>query len=103
MTGNEQSSEGDGSREASYAPEVEAFARALSRDDRTFLVLRDELYAGRWEDVEADLRARLDGKPFIFQLATRIEEDLERIERLRRFESEHGVDLRAVIRALGLE
>ncbi len=102
---SERSSGGSESPEpsAAYAPEVIAFADALSRDDHTFIVLRDELYGGSWEEVEADLRARLGGKPFIFKLASRIEEDLERIERLRRFEQEHGIDLRAVLRALGRE
>jgi hypothetical protein len=41
----------------------------------------------------ADLRARLEGRPFIFKLATRISEDLERIERLRAFEDQQRVDL----------
>ncbi|GIW72480.1 MAG: hypothetical protein KatS3mg102_2022 [Planctomycetota bacterium] len=88
---------------AQYPPEVIAFAGALSREDRTFLLVRDELYGGSWEEVEHDLRARLAGRPYIFKLATRIEEDLERIERLRRYEREHGVDLRQVLAALGLE
>jgi hypothetical protein len=82
--------------------EIAAFARGLLPADRTFLAVRDELYGGSWDDVERDLRARLAGKPYIFKLATKIEEDLERIARLRRFEAEHGVDLRRVLADLGL-
>jgi hypothetical protein len=40
-----------------------------------------------------DLQARLEGGPYIFKLASRIEDDLERIEQLRAFEQAHGVDL----------
>ena len=83
--------------------EVETFARALALADRTFLAVRDELYGGSWDEVERDLRARLAGKPYIFKLATKIEEDLERIARMRRYEGEHGVDLRKVLKELGLE
>ena len=57
------------------------------------VVLKRELYEGSWDDMEADLRARLEGRPYIFKLASRITEDLERIARLRAFEAEHGVDL----------
>jgi hypothetical protein len=83
--------------------DAESFARSLTAADRTFLAVRDELYGGSWEEVERDLRARLAGRPYIFKLATTIEEDLERIARLRRFEEEAGVDLREVVRRLGLD
>jgi hypothetical protein len=85
------------------AEDAETFARALSPADRTFLAVRDELYGGSWEEIEQDLRARLAGKPYIFKLATTIEEDLARIARLRQFEVDHGVDLRRVLRGLGIE
>jgi hypothetical protein len=57
------------------------------------VVLKRELYEGSWDEMEADLRARLAGGPYIFKLVHRIEEDLNRIERLRRFEQGNGVDL----------
>ena len=41
----------------------------------------------------ADLNARLEGRPYIFKLAHRITDDLERIRRLREFEQHHGVKL----------
>jgi hypothetical protein len=40
-----------------------------------------------------DLQNRLEGKPYIFKLVNRIQDDIERIKQLRRFEQEHGVDL----------
>lgn len=47
--------------------------------------------------MKADLTGRRDGKPFIFQLASRIDEDLERIARLARYEEEHNLDLGAYL------
>ena len=57
------------------------------------VVLRHELYDGSWDEMEKDLRARLDGRPYIFKLAHRIADDLERIERLREYERSVGVNL----------
>ncbi len=57
------------------------------------VVLKRELYEGSWDDMTADLKARLEGRPYIFKLVNRIGEDLERIARLRAFEEEHSVDL----------
>ncbi len=57
------------------------------------VVLKRELYEGSWDEMEADLKARLEGRPYIFRLAHRIAEDLERIARLRAFEKKAGVDL----------
>ena len=100
-SGPEDASRG-GALDRGAVTSIEGFARALSSVDVTFLAIRDELYGGSWNEVEADLRARLGGKPTIFELSTKIEEDLERIERLRGFESTHGVDLRQVADAVGL-
>jgi hypothetical protein len=33
------------------------------------------------------------GKPYIFKLVNRIQEDIERIEEMKRFEAEYGIDL----------
>jgi hypothetical protein len=33
------------------------------------------------------------GKPYIFKLANRIKDDVERIEQMREFEQEHNIDL----------
>lgn len=72
------------------------FYESLSPEEKILITLRDELYSGSWEGVVADLKARLEGKPYIFQLATRIEEDIARIEKLRKYEREHGVNLGAI-------
>jgi len=69
------------------------FVEGATREQRMLLVLKRELYDGSWDEMEADLKARLDGRPFIFKLAHRIEDDLARIEDLRRFEQDCGVDL----------
>lgn len=69
------------------------YVESLGPEEITLLVLRDELYDGSWEEMRSDLVGRRDGKPYIFQLASRIDEDLERIQRLLRFEEEHNLDL----------
>ncbi len=43
--------------------------------------------------MQRDLEDRRDGKPFIFKLVNRIEEDLQRIERLWAYEQRHQVNL----------
>ncbi len=71
----------------------QAFFQSLSPEEEQLLILRDFLYEGDWEEMLQDLRDRQSGKPFIFKLKTRIEEDLQRIERLRKYERENGIDL----------
>ncbi|MHC4294037.1 MAG: hypothetical protein ACYSTL_00460 [Planctomycetota bacterium] len=73
--------------------EVRQFVDAMTGEDRMLVVLKGELYEGSWEEMAADLKARLEGRPYIFKLAHRIADDLERIERLREFEVRMGVDL----------
>jgi len=73
--------------------DLRRFLDRLNREERMLVVLKRELYDGAWDDMEADLRARLEGRPHIFKLSARITEDLHRIEALRAFEQAHGVDL----------
>lgn len=73
--------------------QVRQFVERLGREERMLVLLKRELYDGRWDDMVADLRARLEGRPYIFKLVNRITDDLERIERLRAFEDAHGLDL----------
>ena len=73
--------------------QVRRFADGMTREERMLVVLKRELYESSWSEMEADLRARLEGKPYIFKLVHRIEDDLARIERLRTFEASAGVDL----------
>lgn len=69
------------------------FLRGLDPQERQLIIIRDELYDGSWEEMKNDLEDRRDGKPFIFKLANRIDEDLRRIERLRSFERSEDVNL----------
>lgn len=69
------------------------FMDTATREERMLVVLKHELYDGDWDEMEADLRSRLEGRPYIFKLANRIGDDLQRISRLREFERCHGVDL----------
>ncbi|MCI0340835.1 MAG: hypothetical protein L0216_06730 [Planctomycetales bacterium] len=69
------------------------FARALTTEEKMLVTLRDELYVGSWEKMLQDLRDRLKGRPYIFKLVSRIEEDLVRIEKLQAYELRHKVNL----------
>jgi len=69
------------------------FAEGMTSEERMLVVLKRELYEGSWDEMVADLQARLEGRPYIFKLAHRIADDLERIDRLRGFEQRWGVDL----------
>lgn len=73
--------------------QIERFLAALTSEERMLIVLKSDLYEGRWDEMVEDLRARLDGRPYVFKLAHRIEDDLARIEKLRDFEQRMGVDL----------
>lgn len=69
------------------------FYDALRPEETMLITLRDELYAGSWDTMVEDLKDRLKGKPYIFKLVNRIEEDLQRIERLREYEGRNQVNL----------
>ncbi len=74
-------------------PVVKDFVESLSNEHRMLVVLKAQLYGGQWETMLDDLKNRLNGKPYIFKLSSRIKEDVERIERMRSFEEEQGIDL----------
>ncbi len=76
---------------------VKRFVQSLTSEERMLVVLKGELYDGSWQEMEADLKARLEGGPYIFKLAHRIVDDLRRIRRLWEFERSNGVDLREYI------
>jgi hypothetical protein len=87
-------SENRGNREDSQVKSVvEDFVGGFSDEYKMLVVLKRQLYGGRWEPMLDDLKNRLAGKPYIFKLANRIKEDVERIEQMRTFETEQGVDL----------
>ncbi len=73
--------------------EISNFVGRLSEEHRMLIVLKRQLYGGSWEPMLDDLKNRLSGKPYIFKLANRIEEDIERIEELQQFEKDYQLDL----------
>lgn len=69
------------------------FVETLTDEQRMLIVLKRQLYDGNWETMLDDLKNRLAGKPYIFKLANRIQDDIARIDVLRKFEAEHNIDL----------
>ena len=69
------------------------FVDGLSDEHRMLVVLKVQLYGGTWEPMLDDLKNRLEGKPYIFKLVNRINDDIERIQQMQNFEEEHEVDL----------
>ena len=74
-------------------PAVADYVKTLGNKHRMLVVLKAQLYGGRWEPMLDDLKNRLAGKPYIFKLTNRINDDVERISEMREFEETHGVDL----------
>jgi hypothetical protein len=72
---------------------VADYVGRLSDEHKMLVALKSQLYGGSWELMLDDLRNRLAGKPYIFKLVHRIQDDVERIEEMRKFEAEHRVDL----------
>jgi hypothetical protein len=72
---------------------VSDYVNSLSEEQRMLIILKRQLYGGSWEPMLEDLENRLNGKPYIFKLANRIQDDIERIEQMRLFEKEQDVDL----------
>lgn len=77
-----------------------SFCASLSPEEKMLITLRDELYVGSWEKMLQDLKDRLKGRPYIFKLVNRIEEDIERIEKLQRYELKHNVNLAECLKEL---
>ena len=65
----------------------------LSIEEQHLVAIKGLLYEGSWEEMLSDLHARKVGKPHIFKLETRIDDDLERISKLSSYEEREGVDL----------
>ena len=78
-------------------PEVQRFVENLDEKHRMLVILKSQLYNNRWEPMLEDLRNRLEGKPYIFKLAGRIKEDIERIEQMQTFETKYGIDLSLLV------
>lgn len=83
----------DKSSEAAASKVVSNYVNGLSDEHRMLVVLKAQLYDDMWEPMLDDLRNRLSGKPYIFKLVNRIQDDIGRIEEMQEFESEHDIDL----------
>ena len=69
------------------------YVERLSKECRMLVILKRQLYDNSWEPMLDDLKNRLGGRPYIFKLANRIQDDIERIEQMSQFEAENGIDL----------
>jgi hypothetical protein len=78
---------------AAVSRDVSDYVKTLSDEYKMLVVLKHQLYGGSWEPMLDDLRNRLSGKPYIFKLANRIQDDIGRIEQMRNFENDHKIDL----------
>lgn len=76
----------------------QSYYDSLSEEAKMILVLRDELYEESWGKMVDDLKNRLKGRPYIFKLVHRIEEDLERIETVRSYEDKHNINLKDFVK-----
>ena len=77
---------------------VEEFARGLAETERIALIVRDELFGGSWDNMRKDLEARAAGRPYVFRLASRIDEDLKAVAKLSAFERRRKVNLAEYLR-----
>ncbi len=89
----ESAGNSDKSGDTAVSKVVSDFVKGLSNEHRMLVILKARLYDGAWEPMLDDLRNRLAGKPYIFKLANRIQDDIERIEQMSEFEAEHNIDL----------
>jgi hypothetical protein len=88
--------DGDNPRDANPGDLPQTARRCIERlgeAERLLVVVCRELYEGCWDEMVADLNARRSGHPYIFRLASRIDDDLRRIGALRGLERRYGVDL----------
>ena len=73
--------------------EIISYANSLSPEEVMLIVLKKQLYSGKWSNMVSDLKNRLQGKPYVFKLVNRINDDIDRIVRLSDFELQNRVDL----------
>jgi hypothetical protein len=70
---------------------VDDYVRRLSEEHKMLVALKAQLYGGSWEPMLDDLRNRLVGKPYIFKLVHRIQDDISASKRCE-VRAEHLVD-----------
>lgn len=78
--------------------DIDDFVSRLTPEEVMLVVLKRQLYGGKWEPMMSDLENRLNGKPYVFKLETRIIDDLKRVSRLREFEIVYSIDLADFVR-----
>jgi len=74
----------------------------LSDEQRMLVQIRDALYEGSWEDFLADLRARAESRPHVFEtvptspaMKSTIARHVSLIDEMRRWEGQHGRPIQA--------
>jgi hypothetical protein len=72
---------------------IQEYVDQLTDEHRMLVVLKSQLYGGSWSPMLDDLKNRLEGKPYIFKLVNRINDDIERIEAMQAFEQTQNIDL----------
>ena len=80
-------------QEFSADSKVVNYVNAMDNEHKMLVVLKTQLYGGGWEPMLDDLQNRLQGKPYIFKLANRIKDDVDRIQEMIEFEQDNNVDL----------
>jgi hypothetical protein len=100
---SEDNSGSDATIDGPVEEQHKRFVESLTSEHRMLVTLRDELYFGSWERMSSDLKIRLKGRPFIFKLVNRIEEDLIRIEKLAAYELRHDENLTFLIESYDIE
>ena len=75
----------------------DVFVARMEPYERVLLDLKDQLYEGSWERILADLKARLDNKPYIYKLSQTIARDLAAIERMKAYEMRQAVSLSKLV------
>lgn len=83
----------DGNDFVTKNTDAEIYIEHLTEEQKMLVILKKELYGGSWEPMVDDLHNRLEGKPYIFKLANRIQNDIERIEEMIDFENQNNLDL----------
>jgi len=63
---------------------MDAVKEKLTEEEQMLVELRDGIYGGSWKAMVADLKDRLEQRPYVYKLFQRIRTDLDRIKSLRR-------------------
>ena len=86
-------------RERVFELPPQEMLQQLEPHERVLLEVKGKLYGGSWDQMLADLKARLQGKPYVFKLSRTIERDVSAIERMVAYEAAHNVDLSRLLDA----